>query len=210
MSLLGFGTAGYHLRPGGIVSMNSHALRLQFGLFMLLMLFVSGCATRIKAQDGLNLKSKRLLITPFQCELPDVGTMIADSIAAELVGASMSVIYRDTLTLSMPQIHQGDVTKSVVTGIDSLEPDQAKSLCDYLMTGIVTVAPFAGASTFINPQFGISGSSAGVAPTAVTAKVVNVHTNEVVMSIVHFPSRTDPPNLTGVLIAKRIKKKFGL
>jgi curli biogenesis system outer membrane secretion channel CsgG len=167
-------------------------------------MFFTGCATLSSVQthsaQGCDIRGASIGVLSFYSALPDVGNLVSDSLSAHLTGSQCRIIERTFLAEILEEHNLGQT--GTTETVDYRAIGKLVSV-DYLIVGNVQAL----SSRDLVRKGGTATAKTTIRSSGATARIVEVNTGEVVMSVIYNPSRPVEisPEEIGKILAKSIR-----
>ena len=171
---------------------------------IIVFLIFTGCAGPSSVQtysaQGCDIRGASIGVLSFYCALPDVGNLVSDAISANLMDSRCKIIERTYLAEILEEHGLG---QSGITEKFDYQAIRKIVNVDYLIVGNV--------QALASRDFAMSGDMNGaqitIRTSGATARIVDVNTGEVVLTVIYNPSRPVEmsPAEIGKILAGSIK-----
>jgi curli biogenesis system outer membrane secretion channel CsgG len=167
-------------------------------------LFFTGCAGPSSVQtysaQGCDIRGASMGVLSFYCAIPDVGSMVSDALSANLMDSRCKIIERTYLAEILEEHGLG---QSGIT--EKFDYQAARKIVnvDYFIVGNVQALATRASSM----DAGTTVAKTTIRTSGATARIVDVNTGEVVMTVIYSLSRPveKSPAEIGKTLAESIK-----
>ena len=184
--------------------MSKKYLDLMRATVIIVFLFLTGCAGPSSVQtysaEGCDIRGASIGVLSFYCALPDVGNLVSDALSANLMDSRCRIIERTYLAEILEEHGLG---QSGITEKFDYQAIRKIVNVNYFIVGNVQAL----ASRGFSKDGGRTAAKTTIETSGATARIIDVNTGEVVMSVIYNPSRPveKTPAEIGKTLAESIK-----